>query len=371
MPQAFSFSPPDFSRPPGATIAPGGAHFSVWSRDAHAVDLCLFEAADPSRETARARLSRDESGFWGGFIAGVPPGTLYGYRAHGPWAPEQGRWFNPHKLLLDPHARAVAGGHGWNALMQGRSGGGKRDPRDNAGAALKAVVIRDDFDWNDDAPPRTPWSDTVIYEMHVRGFTKLHPDVPPEIRGTYAGLGHPAAIGYLKDLGITAVQLLPVHLHLDDGFLIARGLTNYWGYNTLGFFAPHPEYAAARDPQAQVDEFKSMVRELHRAGIEVILDVVYNHTAEGDENGPMLSFRGLDNPRLLHAQPRCAHVELHRLRQHGERRLAGRAADHPGKPALLGAGDARRRLPLRSRRHAGAARVAFRPRRPVFPGHRQ
>lgn len=270
-------------------------HFSVWSREAHAVDVCLFDSSDSSVETARARLSRDECGFWCGFVEGAGAGSLYGFRAHGPWAPERGQWFNPRKLLLDPHGRAASGRHEWHPAMQGASLSGKPNYLDNGRTAMKSVVVREEFDWVDDNPRCTPWQDTVIYEMHVRGFTKLHPEIPQEIRGTYAGLGHPAAIGYLKELGITAVQLLPVHLHLDDGFLVDRGLTNYWGYNTLGFFAPHPEYAAAREPQAQVDEFKSMVRELHRAGIEVILDVVYNHTAEGDENGPFLSFRGLDN----------------------------------------------------------------------------
>ncbi len=270
-------------------------NFSVWSREAHAVELCLYDPAKPARESARIRLTRDEEGRWGGFVSGLPAGILYGFRAHGPWSPEIGQWFNPQKLLLDPHARAVAGSHEWNPLMEGSDHKGKRDLRDNGARALKGVVIRDNFDWNGDKPPRTAWSDTIIYELHVRGFTKLHPELPSELRGTYAGLGHPLSVGYLKSLGVTSVQLLPVQLHLDDGFLLARGLTNYWGYNTLGFFAPHPEYAAARDPQAQVDEFKSMVRDLHRAGLEVILDVVYNHTAEGDENGPLLSFRGLDN----------------------------------------------------------------------------
>ncbi|HEY2574055.1 MAG TPA: alpha-amylase family glycosyl hydrolase, partial [Verrucomicrobiaceae bacterium] len=270
--------------------------FSVWSRDAHAVDLCLFDAADPSVETARRRLTRDEQGFWSGFVEGAGSGTPYGFRAHGPWAPQHGLYFNPRKLLLDPHAKAVSGGHDWNRGMQGITPSGKPDYLDSGRTAMKSVVVRDEFDWEGDRAPRIPWADTMIYELHVRGFTRLHPLIPQDLRGTFAGLAHPAALQYLKDLGITAVQLLPIHLHLDDGFLLDRGLTNYWGYNSLGFFAPHPEYAAAREPQAQVDEFKSMVRDLHRAGLEVILDVVYNHTAEGDESGPLVSFRGLDNP---------------------------------------------------------------------------
>jgi len=281
---------------PGATLCADGVSFAVYSRAAHALDLCLFEAHDPSRETVRMRLECGEDYVWRGFVPGLAAGAIYGYRAHGLWDPPRGHWFNPRKLLLDPYAKSVVGVHEWNPLMQNLGADGSPDFHDNAHASLKSVVIRDDFDRGDVAAPRTPWADTVIYEAHVRGFTKLHPDVPPELRGTYAGLAHPAAIGYLKELGVTAVQLMPVHLHLDDGFLISRGLTNYWGYNTVGFFAPHPEYAAARDPQGQVDEFKSMVREFHRAGLEVILDVVYNHTAEGNENGPLLSLRGLDNP---------------------------------------------------------------------------
>lgn len=280
---------------PGATLCGDGVAFAVHSRPAHAVDLCLFDEQQPSREKFRLRLERGEDYCWRGFVRGLTGGALYGFRAHGPWNPARGQWFNPGKLLLDPNAKAVAGVPDWNPLMQNLMVNSSRDFRDNAHVALKSVVIRDEFYWGDDAPPNTSWCDTVIYEAHVRGFTKKHPKVPKRLRGTYAGLAHPAAIAYLGELGITAVQLLPVHLHLNDGFLIARGLTNYWGYNTLGFMAPHPEYAAARDPQEQVDEFRMMVRELHRAGIEVILDVVYNHTAEGDENGPLLSLRGLDN----------------------------------------------------------------------------
>ncbi len=280
---------------PGATLYHEGVAFAVHSRAAHAVDLCVFDEHEPSHEKLRLRLERGEDHVWRGFVPGLSVGALYGFRVHGPWDPTEGHWFNPRKLLLDPYAKAVVGVPAWNPLMQNLAADGSRDFRDNAHVALKSVVIQDEFDWGDDAPPRTSWEGTVIYEAHVRGFTKLHPKVPEELRGTYAGLAHPAAIAYLRELGMTAVQLLPVHLHLNDGFLIARGLTNYWGYNTLGFFAPHPEYAATRDPRAQVDEFKVMVRELHRAGIEVILDVVYNHTAEGDENGPLLSLRGLDN----------------------------------------------------------------------------
>ena len=292
----LEFLPSHGSHPPGATVTDDGVHFAVYSRQAHAVDVCLFDAAEPQREIARARLIRDGWDMWRGFLRGVKPGAVYGFRAHGPWQPEHGLWFNPNKLLLDPYARAVTGDPKWNERFQNLRADGGACFHDSSRVALKSVIVRDEFDWQGDAPPLTPWPDTVVYEMHVRGFTKKHPGVPAELRGTYAGLAHPASIAHLRDLGVTAVQLLPVHLHLNDGFLLKRQLTNYWGYNTLGFFAPHHEYAAAREPQAQVDEFKAMVRELHRAGIEVILDVVYNHTAEGDENGPLLSFRGLDNP---------------------------------------------------------------------------
>ncbi len=221
---------------------------------------------------------------------------LYGYRAHGPWHPDKGQRFNAHKLLLDPYARAITGQP--NAAEHMLITPDPLDPPgniDNGPMTLKSVVVDESFDWSGDSPPHVPWRDSVFYEMHVKGFTQMHPELPTHLRGTYAGLAHPVAIRYLQDLGITSVQLLPVHAHLDDAFLLERGLTNYWGYNTIGFFAPHGEYAAAHDAQEQVREFKAMVKSLHAAGIEVILDVVYNHTAEGDPHGPTLMFRGLDD----------------------------------------------------------------------------
>ena len=279
----------------GATLVGDGVSFAVFSQQAQAVDVCLFDPEKTTRETSRVRLECDDDDVWRGVVSGVNPGTPYGFRAHGSWEPGKGLWLNPSKLLLDPYAKAISGNHKWHSLMQNIGANQTADFRDNGRFALKSVVISDEFDWEGDALLHTPWADTVVYETHVRGFTMKHPGVPKKLRGTYAGLAESAVIDYLKDTGISAVQLLPVHQHLDDGFLIQRGLTNYWGYNTIGFFAPHSEYAAARDAQSQVIEFKKMVRALHRAGIEVILDVVYNHTAEGDENGPNIFLRGLDN----------------------------------------------------------------------------
>ncbi len=281
---------------PGVVLTPEGAAFTVYAARADAVDLCLYHPKRPEREQARVRLERAEGGFFHAHLRGVPEGTLYGYRVHGPWEPERGLRYNARKLLLDPYARAVVGDCRGRLDMLTLPGP-RRPPgsTDNGATALKSVIVRGDFDWAGDAPPRTPWEDTVIYELHVKGFTKLHPGVPENLRGTYAGLTRPEIITYLKDLGVTAVQLLPVHQHLDDGFLADKGLTNYWGYNTIGFFAPHAEYAAAREPEVMLREFKEMVKAFHAAGIEVILDVVYNHTAEGDENGPSLLFRGFDN----------------------------------------------------------------------------
>ncbi len=281
---------------PGVRVERDGTSFTVHSRHATAIDLCLFSADDPARETARVRMRGAENDLWHAKVRNAGPGTLYGYRAHGPWQPELTMRFNSNKILLDPYARAIHGVPG--AAENMRSVPDPQHPPgslDNGATALKSVVIDETYDWEGDSAPCVPWHDTVICELHVKGFTKTHPDVPAALRGTYAGLAHPSVISYLKALGITSVQLLPVHQHLDDGFLLDRGLTNYWGYNTVGFFAPHNGYAATKQPQEQVREFKAMVKALHTEGIEVILDVVYNHTAEGNEEGPMLMFRGLDD----------------------------------------------------------------------------
>ncbi len=293
-PVSFETSAPPLT--PGVTLLREGTRFVVHSRHASAVDLCLYDPHDAARETARVRMQRGECDLWHATVRAAGPGTLYGYRAHGAWLPRGALRFNARKLLLDPCARAIHGVPDGAEHMHTVP-----DPHhapgsiDNGAKMLKSVVIDEAFDWSGDIAPRVPWRDTVIYELHVKGFTQRHAEVPAECRGTYAGLAHPSVIGYLRDLGITSVQLLPVHQHLDDGFLLDKGLTNYWGYNTIGFFAPHNTYAAARDPQEQVREFKAMVKALHAAGIEVILDVVYNHTAEGSAHGPSLMFRGLDD----------------------------------------------------------------------------
>jgi glycogen operon protein len=285
-------------------------NFAVYSERAQEVELCLFDGE--GSECERIRL-REVTGFIRhGWVPDLAPGQAYGYRIDGPYDPERGLRFNPSKLLLDPYARAVVGSVDWTGPIFGyRIGDPAADlsfsNEDDAQAVQKGIVIDETFDWGDDVQPDTPLHESVIYELHVKGFTKLHPGVPEELRGTYAGLAHPAAIDHLKQLGVTAVELLPVHEFIDEGHLIARGLVNYWGYNSLNFFAPAARYASSAQPGAQVREFKDMVKALHRAGIEVILDVVYNHTAEGSELGPTLSLRGLDNPtyyKLVPDQPR-------------------------------------------------------------------
>ncbi len=281
---------------PGAKFTERGIAFTVYAGRADAVDLCLYHPKRPSREVARVRLERVEAGYWHTHLSGLPEGVLYGYRVHGLWEPAQGLRHNAHKLLLDPYARAITGDcRGRLDMLTTPSPRRQPGSTDNGATALKSAVVRGVFDWGNDTPPRRPWEETVIYELHVKGFTAQHPQVPEPLRGTYAGLAEPAVVAYLRDLGVTAVQLLPVHQHLDDGFLVDKGLTNYWGYNTIGFFAPHEEYGASADPEAVVAEFKQMVKAMHAEGIEVILDVVYNHSAEGDENGPSLLFRGFDN----------------------------------------------------------------------------
>jgi isoamylase len=296
--------------PLGAVRDAGGVNFALFSEHATAVELCLFDATGSSEE--RVWLTERTDLVWHGYLPDARPGQLYGYRVHGPYEPERGHRFNPAKLLIDPYARALAGALRWSDKIFGyrvnhRAGDLSRDERDSAPFVPKSVVIDGAFDWGDDRPARRPWHRTVIYEVHVKGFTARHPGVPPELRGTYAGLASPAVLAYLTSLGITAVELLPVHHHVDEQALVQRGLTNYWGYNPIAFFAPEARYSSTGCRGEQVTEFKRMVKALHQAGIEVILDVVYNHTAEGNHLGPTLCFRGIDNEayyRLAPDQPR-------------------------------------------------------------------
>jgi glycogen operon protein len=284
--------------PLGATVVDGGTNFAVEAGPADGVLLCLFDARDVE---TRIPLLEFYAGVWHGFVPSVRSGQAYGYRVIGPYDPGAGLRFNPAKLLLDPYARAFTGGVTFGPEVLGYAEGDPDEAStlDSAAHIPRGLVVDDTFSWRSGPPPVHRYADTVIYEVHVKGFTMRHPGVPPELRGTYAGLGHEAAVGHLLDLGVTAVELLPVHESVPEAFLIERGLTNYWGYNTIGYFAPHQGYSAAVRAGrhgGQVAEFKSMVDALHGAGLEVLLDVVFNHTAEGSHLGPTLSFRGLDNP---------------------------------------------------------------------------
>lgn len=303
---------PGKAYPLGATWDGVGVNFALFSQHATRVDLCLFDGPEAVRESMRLTLPERTEHIWHGYVPSLKPGQLYGYRVYGPYNPGHGHRFNPHKLLLDPYAKAITNGLQWeNALYGYRMNSPYADltigKRDSAPFAPRSVVVDQRFDWGDDQRLAIPLNDSIIYELHVKGFTQQMPEVPAELRGTYAGLGSPAALAYLKELGVTAVELLPIHYFLDDQVLVDRGLKNYWGYQTMGYFAPDARYAAAQTPGAQVAEFKQMVKALHAAGIEVILDVVYNHTGEGNQQGPTLSFRGLDNAsyyRLVPDNPR-------------------------------------------------------------------
>ncbi|MER5773977.1 glycogen debranching protein GlgX [Streptomyces sp. NPDC002039] len=296
---------PGSSHPLGARFRTGpdgvaGTNFALWAQGAEAVELCLFDGSGTETRCALTELTHE---IWHGFVPGVRPGQRYGFRVHGRWDPWTGARYNPAKLLLDPYARAVDGDFGLPPEVYGHVrdwpqqyiADTVRDDRDSAQSVPKGVVVHDDDDWADDVRPKTPWADSVIYELHVRGFTMRHPGIPEELRGTYAGLAHPAAIEHLTRLGVTAVELLPVHQFAHEDHLLRRNLRNYWGYNSIGYFAPHAGYSSSGTTGQQVGEFKRMVKALHAAGIEVILDVVYNHTAEAGELGPTLSLRGIDN----------------------------------------------------------------------------
>ncbi len=303
---------PGRSYPLGATPDARGVNFAVYAAHAEKVELCLFDSAAPGAHMETVTLPEFIGHVWHGYLPGVKPGRLYGYRVYGPFDPAAGQRYNPAKLLIDPYARALAGQVNWDAPVFAYQMGSEEadlsyDAQDDAWGVPKCVVIDPGFNWEGDRPPRVPWRRSIIYETHVKGFTICRGDIPEALRGTYAGMGSPPAISYLRDLGVTAVELLPVHAFLDDKLLLERGLRNYWGYNSINYFAPDARYASAGDCGGQVREFKEMVKALHRAGIEVILDVVYNHTAEGNELGPTLSFRGLDNQtyyRLAPEQPR-------------------------------------------------------------------
>ena len=291
--------------PLGATWDGRGVNFAVFSENANQVDVCLFDSADLVHESNRVALPTVTGRVWHGYFPDLRPGQLYGLRASGPYAPRQGHRFNQNKLLFDPYAKGVGRDLRYDDSLYGYNIGAADhdlsfDERDSAAHAPLSAIIDPAFTWGTDKRPQRALADTVIYELHVKGFTRNHPAVPNQHRGTYAGLASPAVIDYLLNLGVNAVELLPVHYRVSERFLVDAGLSNYWGYNTLGFFAPDPRFAAARDPHGVVREFKTMVAHLHDAGIAVILDVVYNHSAEGNQLGPTLSFRGLDNAAYYH-----------------------------------------------------------------------
>jgi isoamylase len=293
--------------PLGATWDGAGTNFSLFSENAERVELCLF---DEGGDEERVEVVEQTAHNWHCYLPGVGPGQRYGYRVHGPYAPDDGHRFNPVKLLIDPYAKAIDGKVRWDVANvlpytpdDTPDADLEPDDEDDAEAVPKSIVVDQSFDWEGDVRPRTPWNETVIYETHVRGYTKRHPAVRDDLQGTYAGLASDEALAYLARLGATAVELLPIHHIADESFLHDRGLTNYWGYSSIGYLAPHSEYAATGRRGEQLREFKGMVKALHRAGIEVILDVVYNHTAEGNHLGPMLCFRGIDNSRYYRLVP--------------------------------------------------------------------
>ena len=286
---------PGLPFPLGATWYGTGVNFALFSAHAEKVELCIFDARG-RRELERIELPEYTDEVWHGYLNDARPGMLYGYRVYGPYDPARGHRFNPNKLLLDPYAKALAGALRWTDAHYGYRIGSHRedlsfDRRDNAGGMPKCVVVEGAFTWSAETRPFVPWTQTVFYELHVRGFTIQHPGVPPDLRGTFSGLATPAVVSYLQELGVTTVELLPVHAFVDDRRLVEHKLRNYWGYNTIGFFAPEQRYLQTGEP----NEFKTMVKRLHEAGIEVVLDVVYNHTAEGNHLGPTLSFKGIDN----------------------------------------------------------------------------
>lgn len=277
-----------------------GVNFAIYADHATAVELCLFENETDPKESLKLMLTERTHHIWHIYLLDIKPGQLYGYRVHGPFRPEDGHRYNSNKLLIDPYAKAIAGVIDWHDALFGYVLGSAEEDLsmselDSAPFIPKGVVINEEYDWEGEEPLDRPYHQSIIYEAHVKGFTMTHPDIPEEIRGTYAGMSHPVTLAYLKDLGITAIELMPVHQFVNDRNLVEKGLSNYWGYNTIGFFAPDIRYAASKERGGQVLEFKNMVKAIHKEGIEVILDVVYNHTAEGNHLGPTLSFKGIDN----------------------------------------------------------------------------
>ncbi|HLL55799.1 MAG TPA: glycogen debranching protein GlgX [Myxococcaceae bacterium] len=299
---------PGVPYPLGATFTGDGVNFAVASERATGMDVCIFDPEDPRKQVLRGPLLEHTQKVWHGFVPGLGPGTLYGFRAHGAYEPHRGLRFNPAKLLVDPYARAIHGkvdfkGPVYPYRKDGKEGDLALDDQDDAAFKPKSVVVENNFDWKGVGKPAIPWHRSLIYEVHVKGFTMRHPGVPPELRGTYAGFGQPAVLEHLKKLGVTAVELLPVHEASDETFLLDKGLSNFWGYSTLGYFAPDQRFARSGSRGGQVNEFKWLVKVLHEHGIEVILDVVYNHTCEGNHMGPLLSWRGLDNTSYYHLKP--------------------------------------------------------------------
>jgi isoamylase len=306
MAERFTAVWPGEPYPLGATWDGAGVNFALFSEHAQKVELCVFDATG-RREVQRIAMPEQTNGVWHCYLPEARPGLLYGYRVHGPYKPEEGHRFNRHKLLIDPYAKALHGDIKWSDAHFGYKIGNKRedlgiDSRDNASGMPKARVIDPAFTWGDDRPPNIPWDETIIYETHVRGFTMNHSEVPPALRGTYAGLATAPVIEHLKRLGVTAVELMPVHAFVNDRYLVEKGLRNYWGYNSIGYFAPEQRYMSA----GNIGEFKTMVKTLHSAGIEVILDVVYNHTAEGNHMGPTLSLKGIDNAAYYRLMPNAS-----------------------------------------------------------------
>ena len=339
--------------PLGATWDGQGVNFALFSENATKVELCLFASPEGNTETARISTLEQTGRVWHVYLPEVRPGQLYGYRVYGPYEPAQGHRFNPAKLLLDPYAKAIAGDLLWNDTLFGYAVGHPDadlscDSRDSAASLPKCIVVDDQFDWEGDKRPRTAWNNTIIYEMHVKGFTAAHPKVPKELRGSYAGMACPAAIDYLHSLGITAVELMPVQCFVQDKYLVDRGLTNYWGYSSIGFFAPEARYSSAKLPGQEVAEFKTMVKALHSVGIEVILDVVYNHTAEGNQLGPTCACVGLIMPATINCPRRIRVITSITLVAGNSPNMhaPAHAPAHHGQPALLGLRNARGWVPV-------------------------